>query len=340
MNKPIILIVDDVVDNIDILKSILCDEYNLKVALSGEVAIKAALAKPQPELILLDIVMPEMDGYTTCAKLKSDIRTRDIPVIFVTAKNEIIDEVTGFTAGAVDYISKPPTPLVLKSRVRSHLSLYHRKKELWRQVQEQTKELRDTQSEVICQLGRAAEFKDNETGLHVIRMSHYCRAIALAYGLNEKQADLIQDASPMHDIGKLGVPDYILQKPGPLDAAEWVNISKHPQIGADILGTCSTSTLTHEASIIALTHHEWWNGKGYPNKIAGETIPLTGRICALADVYDALMSKRPYKDEWPADKAVEYIQSKSGSQFDPMVVEAFIKALPQIEEIRLVYSDE
>ncbi len=339
MSKQIILAVDDVPANLDVLKSVLSEDYKLKVALNGEVAIKAARAEPQPDLILLDVMMPEMDGYETCRRLKADLRTRDIPVVFVTAMNEDMDEVKGFEMGAVDYVTKPITPLILRSRIRSHLALFNNRKEMWRQVQEQTRELKETRTEVIRQLGRAAEFKDNETGFHVIRMSLYCKEIALEYGLSESQADLLQNVAPMHDIGKLGVPDNVLQKPGKLNPEEWAIIQKHPEFGASILGNAGVSELAREARLVALTHHEHWDGKGYPRQLVGEDIPISGRIAALADVYDALVSVRPYKDAWPIDDAVAYIRQKSGSQFDPDVVRAFERALPKIREIGEIYAE-
>ena len=339
MIKPILLIVDDVISNIDVLRTVLADDYKLKVATNGEIALRAAVSEPQPDLILLDIVMPGMDGYETCRKLKKDIRTRNIPVIFVTAKSEGIDEIKGFEAGAVDYVTKPPMPLVLKSRIRSHLALYNQTKEMYRQVQEQTKELKETRTIMIQQLGRAAEFKDNETGFHVIRMSRSAQVIALAYGLSEAQADLILDAAAMHDIGKLGIPDHILKKPGKLDSEEWKIMECHTLIGESILGDSRHSELIHEAGIIARTHHERWDGNGYPDGLAGEEIPLTSRICAIADVFDALTSKRPYKEPWPIEKALEYIQGESGKHFDPKVVEAFMAALPKILEIGAAFSE-
>lgn len=339
MIKPILLIVDDVSSNIDALRAILSDDYKLKVATSGKVALKAALRAPQPDLILLDIIMPEMDGYETCRQLKEDIRTRDIPIIFVTAKSDDIDEIKGFEAGAVDYVTNPPMPLVLKSRIRSHLALYNQSKEMWRQVQEQTKELKETRSVMIQQLGRAAEFKDNETGFHVIRMSRSAQAIALAYGLSEAQADLILEAAPMHDIGKLGIPDHILKKPGPLDKDEWEEMKQHTIIGAKIFGESLHSDLIREASLIALTHHERWDGSGYPQGLRGEEIPLTSRICAVADVFDALTSERPYKRAWPIDTAIKYIMDESGKHFDPIVVAAFTTALPKILETIAVFSE-
>ncbi|WED24765.1 two-component system response regulator [Vibrio sp. JC009] len=339
MIKPILLIVDDVVSNIDALRTILADDYKLKVATSGEIALKAAVTEPQPDLILLDIIMPEMDGYETCRRLKKDIRTRDIPVVFVTAKSEGIDEIKGFEAGAVDYVTKPPMPLVLKSRIRSHLALYNQTKEMFRQVQEQTKELRETRTIMVQQLGRAAEFKDNETGFHVIRMSRSAHAIALAYGLSEAQAELMQDAAAMHDIGKLGIPDHILKKPGKLDSEEWKIMKFHTLIGERILGDSQHSSLIQEAGIIARTHHERWDGTGYPDGLAGEDIPLTSRICAIADVFDALTSERPYKKPWPVEDALEYIQNESGKHFDPKVVEAFMQALPTILEIGAAFSE-
>lgn len=327
-----VLVVDDTAENIDVLKGVLKDEYSVKAAISGKMALKVA-EKTQPDIILLDIMMPEMDGYEVCIKLRENPLTRHIPVIFVTARDQEIDEVKGFDAGAVDYINKPISAVITRARVKTHLALSDQKKALQFQVREKTKEIYDTRLEIIKKLGRAAEFKDNDTGLHIERMSKYCYHIAKAMGLEESQADLLLHASPMHDIGKIGIPDNVLKKPGKLNPDEWALIEKHPTIGAEIIGE-STGELLQAARIIAIQHHEKWNGKGYPKGLHGEEIHLFARITAVADVFDALTSQRPYKEGWPVEKAVEYIQKERQQHFDGQVVDAFLAVLPVIMDIR------
>ena len=211
-DKPTILIVDDVPDNITVLSNILGD-YNLKAANNGAKALEIA-SRFRPDIILLDIMMPEMDGYTVCMRLKRDLNTRNIPVIFVTAMDEVSDEARGFKLGAVDYITKPVSPPVVLARVKTHLHMYDQNRALEHMVQERTKALNQSRLEIIRRLGLAAEYKDNETGMHVIRMSYYCKEIATAAGMSNREAELLLHASPMHDIGKIGIPDNILSKPG------------------------------------------------------------------------------------------------------------------------------
>ena len=337
MKKQTILIVDDSPVNIDILKGILGDEYNIKAATNGEVALKIA-RKLRPDLILLDIMMPGMDGYEVCSRLKANIETQNIPVIFITAKDEPMDEIHGFEVGAVDYITKPISPPVVLARVRTHLALHNQKWELERLVKERTKELLDTQLEIIRRLGRAAEYRDDETGMHVIRMSKYAYEIALEIGLDEQDAELILNVAPMHDVGKIGIPDAILLKPGKLTPEEWEIMKKHTVYGARIIGEHSSKILK-AARTVALTHHEKWDGTGYPNGLAGEDIPLIGRICAVADVFDALTSKRPYKEAWDIERAVNLILEEKGKHFDPKLVDAFEKVLPSILKIKEQYPD-
>ncbi len=233
-HKATILIVDDIPENIDVLRGILKDKYKLKIAMDGQKALKIANNDPKPDIILLDIMMPGMDGYEVCRQLKENYQTAEFPVIFVTAKGEIDDESHGFDVGAVDYITKPVSaPLVLR-RVQTHLNLYDKKRLLDSQVKEQTKVINETRFQIIQRLGRAAEYKDNETGMHVLRMSHYSQQLALAAGMSEQEAELILNASPMHDIGKIGIPDRVLLKPGKLDKEEWDIMQKHPEIGANM----------------------------------------------------------------------------------------------------------
>ncbi|GAB6162991.1 two-component system response regulator [Desulfothermus naphthae] len=337
MKKQTTLIVDDSPVNIDILKGILGDEYNIKAATNGEVALKIA-RKLRPDLILLDIMMPGMDGYEVCSRLKANIETQNIPVIFITAKDEPMDETHGFEVGAVDYITKPISPPVVLARVKTHLALHNQKWELERLVKERTKELLETQLEIIRRLGRAAEYRDDETGMHVIRMSKYAYEIALEIGLDEQDAELILNVAPMHDVGKIGIPDAILLKPGKLTPEEWEIMKKHTVYGARIIGE-HPSKILKAARTVALTHHEKWDGTGYPYGLSGEDIPLIGRICAVADVFDALTSKRPYKEAWDIERAVNLILAEKGKHFDPILVDAFEKVLPSIIKIKEQYPD-
>lgn len=337
MMEQTILLVDDIKQNIDVLRSILSDEYKIRFALSGIKALEVA-KKHQPDLILLDIMMPEMDGFTVIKKLKEDPVTKNIPVIFVTANNETVDELKGFSLGALDYITKPVIPSLVKARVKSQLYIANQKLLLNEQVKEKTTEIYDTQVEVINMLGRAAEFKDNETGNHVKRVGAYAYLLALAYGVDEREADLLRLASPMHDVGKIGVADNILKKPGRLDDDERAEMNKHANMGSEIIGIQNSEVLKY-ASIIAREHHEKWNGKGYPNGTSGEDIHLFSRIVAIADVFDALTSERPYKEPWPIEKAVNLLSEEKGLHFDPKLIELFIENLDEVKEIMDRYKE-
>ena len=321
-----LLIVDDDPQNLHVLNQILQDDYHLLFAKDGRKALELASEK-KPDLILLDVMMPGFSGFEVCSELKCGLETAGIPVIFVSALNETINEAHGFEVGAVDYISKPVSPAIVKARVATHLSLVR------------ADALQKTQLEIIHRLGRAAEYKDNETGLHVIRMSNYSRLLALAAGLSEESADRLYEAAPMHDVGKIGIPDHILLKPGPLDEAEWAIMRKHPAIGAEIIGE-HESELLQDARVIALTHHEKWDGSGYPNRLRGKEIPLIGRIIAVVDVFDALTTVRPYKKAWTVDDALAYMQRESGRHFDPELVRLFMTVLPGILEIKKVWAEK
>ncbi|OSM01719.1 response regulator [Magnetofaba australis] len=337
--RATILVVDDTPENIDVLSGVLRGEYKVKAALNGDKALRIASAESKPDMILLDVMMPEMDGYEVCRRLKADPATARIPVIFITAKSEQEDERRGLELGAVDYITKPISPPIVKVRVRTHLALYDQQRELRRMVDERTEELVRTRMEIIRRLGRAAEFKDNETGLHVIRMSHYSRLMAQALEISEEWTDLVFHAAPMHDIGKIGIPDSVLLKPGKLDDKEWEIMRQHPAFGAQIIGD-DPSELMLMSKEIAMTHHEKWDGSGYPNRIAAEDIPLPGRIIAIADVFDALTSERPYKKAWPVEKAVAVIDEGAGVHFDPKLIPVFHEILPEALEIKERYAEE
>lgn len=336
--KPTVLVVDDMPDNIDVLVEILKDEYNIKVAIEGEAALKIASANNPPDLILLDIMMPGMDGYDVCRRLKENVNTRKIPVIFVTSKGDVKDESLGFTIGAEDYILKPVSPPIVRARVATHLALYDQRRDLEDEVKKRTEEIEDTRLEIIRRLARASEYRDNETGMHVIRMSHYCRLLAQALQMSEEEADLILHATPMHDVGKIGIPDQILLKPGPLDDEERKIMKLHCAYGVEIIGR-HKSPLLKAAGIIAHQHHERWDGTGYPMGLSGNDINMYARITAIADVFDALTSKRPYKEAWPVEKAVRLIQDQRGSQFDPDMVPIIPGILRAILEIRQRFAD-
>ncbi|MGH8482057.1 MAG: HD domain-containing phosphohydrolase [Nevskiaceae bacterium] len=336
--RPTVLVVDDTPENLHVLSGVLQDEYSVRVATSGEKAIAAARADPQPDLILLDVKMPVMDGYEVCRRLKNDYSTQRIPVIFVTGMGEAEDEARGFELGGVDYIVKPVNPAIVRARVRTHVQLYDQKRHLLELVQQRTRELEDTRLQIIRRLGRAAEFKDDETGYHVIRMSHYCRMLAVASGIPDYRAELLFNAAPMHDVGKIGIPDSILEKAGPLTPDEWSVVKRHPVIGAGIIGR-HNNELLEMARVVALTHHERWDGSGYPRALRGEAIPLVGRIVAVADAFDALTSTRPYKQAWPVEEAVALLRREAGRQFDPRLIPKFIELLPQVKDIMGQYSE-
>jgi putative two-component system response regulator len=323
---PLILAVDDEASNLQLLRQILQDHYRLLFAKDGARALELA-RQEKPNLILLDVMMPGMTGHEACRVLKADPATAGIPVIFVTALSDTADEVRGFDAGGVDYITKPVSAPIVRARVRTHLSLVR------------MDELRETRLQIVQRLGLASEYKDNETGMHVIRMSHYARLLGVAAGMSEAEADDLLHAAPMHDVGKIGIPDRILQKPGPLDKEEWAIMQSHASIGADIIGE-HTHGMLALARNIALSHHEKWDGSGYPKGLAGADIPLEGRICAVADVFDALTSERPYKKAWTVEDAVDLLQKQRGLHFDPDLVDLFIGLLPEICVIKEKWAEE
>ena len=323
--RPRLLLVDDEPTNLQVLRHVLQADYRLLFATDGERALQVA-REQRPDLVLLDIMMPNMDGYAVCCALKADAATASIPVIFITALNDSQDETAGFDVGAVDYITKPVSPPVVRARVRTHLSLVR------------MDELRETRLQIVQRLGRAAEYKDNETGLHVIRMSHFSQLLALAAGCSPAWAEDLLNAAPMHDVGKIGIPDAVLRKPGPLDADEWATMRRHPEIGAEIIGEHPSGVL-QLAREIALAHHEKWDGSGYPRGLAGEAIPLSARIVAIADVFDALTTRRPYKEPWPVQDALDHIAAQAGKHFDPALVALFAPLLPQLLEIRARWAE-
>jgi putative two-component system response regulator len=339
LERQTILVVDDVPDNIDLLTEVLREHYHIRVATNGEKALKIVYSDSPPDLILLDIMMPGLSGLELCRRLKANPDRRRIPVIFVTAMCSVEDEKLGLEIGAVDYITKPISPPVVLARVRTHLALYDQTRELERMVYQRTMELSITRQQIIRRLGRAVEYRDDETGNHVLRVAHYARLIAETHGLGPKSASIIFAAAPMHDVGKIGIRDAILLKPGKLDAAEWEIMRTHPVIGAKIIGD-HESELLDTARAIAMTHHERWDGKGYPAQLKGEAIPLEGRIVAIADVFDALISTRPYKAAYGVDDSLKIMDAQDGSHFDPALMAAFRKTLPDVLEVVHEFAEE
>lgn len=337
--KQTVLVVDDTPENIELLCEALESNYRTRIAVNGEKALRIAFSDSKPDLILLDIMMPGMNGYEVCRALKENPETRRIPVIFVTAMGESKDEQKGLELGAVDYITKPISPPIVCARVKTHLALYDQTRELERMVRLRTQDLENTRKQIIHRLGCASELKDNETGKHIIRMSHYSRLIGQASGMDEASVEILASAAAMHDVGKIGIPDYVLLKPGKLDDKEWEIIRKHPEMGAEIIGQ-HQDELLQAAYTVALTHHEKWDGSGYPHGIRGTEIPLLGRIVAIADVFDALTSDRPYKSAWGIEEALRLIEEGAGTHFDPDLIAAFKSVLPEIRMIKEEYAEE
>ncbi|MBF0187685.1 MAG: two-component system response regulator [Magnetococcales bacterium] len=349
-----ILIVDDIPENIQVLLETLRGEYTIIAARDGKTALRLAESK-HPDLILLDVMMPGMDGYEVCLRLKSSPETWDIPVIFVTALGDDQDEARGLTVGGVDYITKPFTPELVQGRVRSQLELKLHKDRLEELVEERTKALHLTQDVTILTLASLAESRDPETGGHIIRTQSYVRYLAEKAAalprfqgqLTPEIIELLYKSAPLHDVGKVGISDDILLKPGKLTKEEFDTMKQHAIIGWEALHTGekrlgSTSFLKYAAEI-ALTHHEKWDGSGYPNGVAGDEIPLSGRLMAIADVYDALISHRVYKKPFSHAKAVSIIAEGRERHFDPDLTDLFIEHADAFRQIALEqaeYDDE
>jgi len=339
-----ILIVDDVIDNIQVAMNILKeDSYNFSYAKSGEDALEL-LKNQSIDLILLDIMMPGIDGYEVAARLKEDPRTMDIPIIFVTAKTDIDSLEKAFKLGGVDYITKPYHAEELLARVKTHLDL-HRAKEILQQnnLSLETKlhrneerllsELEETQKEIIFTLTGLMESFSDETGQHVRRVAKFSRLLAKYHpSLSEEDERVLYEAAPMHDIGKLAMPPEVLHKKGKLNEEEFQIIKTHTTKGHEFLKNSKRKVLK-AADIIAYEHHEKWNGNGYPQGVKGEEIHIYGRIVALADVFDALTHNRIYKDAWSISDATQYIKKHSGTQFDPKIVVIFLEHLDEFEAI-------
>jgi putative two-component system response regulator len=359
LEKPTILVVDDTPENLSMMSFLLKDLYKVKVANQGQKALRIAASEPRPDLILLDIMMPEMDGYEVCRQLRQQPQTRDIPIIFLTAKASVEDEEFGLELGAVDYITKPISPPVVLARVKTHLSLkasadFLRSKSdyLEQEVARRTREISAIQDVTILTMASLAETRDNETGNHIRRTQHYVKALAeamrldprFASRLDEQTITMLFKSAPLHDIGKVGIPDRILLKPGRYEPEEFEIMKRHPTLGLQAIEHAEQSLgmsveFLNMAKEIAYGHHEKWDGSGYPQGLVGEAIPLSARLMALADVYDALISRRVYKEGMPHAKAAEIIAQGRGSHFDPDVVDAFFQIEQTFVAIAQRYID-
>ncbi|PCI32196.1 MAG: two-component system response regulator [Alphaproteobacteria bacterium] len=344
--KSCILIVDDEAANVRLLEKILTmTGYSNVICTQDPTQVVPLYQHHDCDLILLDIDMPILDGFGVMAQLNELTNNTPPPILVLTAQHMQSFRQRALDNGARDYVTKPFDASELLSRVRNlldvqmaHRLTQHQNALLEQKVRERTQIIYDTRLQVVRCLGRAAEYRDEETGLHIIRMSKISALLGKAARLDDEQSDRLLNAAPMHDIGKIGIPDEILLKPGKFTPEEWEIMKTHAQIGADILAG-NDSDLMIMAHDIALTHHEKWNGTGYPNGLKGEEIPLVGRICALADVFDALTSTRPYKKAWSVEKSINLIKSESGQHFDPLLVDLFLKNLPAIIEIKEKYGE-
>ncbi|MBE9525502.1 MAG: response regulator [Proteobacteria bacterium] len=344
--KGRILIIDDEPANLKLLNKIIGSQgYDNLVLIQDPREVLSAYKEQQTDLILLDINMPYMDGFEVMKKLKELNDPIMPPIIILTVQHGQEYLLRALNEGARDFVTKPFDRVELLARVRNlleahiaHRMLHDQKSVLDELVRHRTEELQKAQLEVINRLGMAAEYRDEDTGSHIIRMSHICFLLAQGIGWSQPDAELILHASPMHDVGKIGIPDGIMLKPAKLDADEWAIMKTHASIGGDLLKD-ENSPLMKMACEIALTHHEKWDGSGYPCGLSAEAIPQSGRIAALADVFDALTSERPYKKTWTIEAAVDLIKSESGQHFDPAIVEVFLLKLPQIIKICRQFSN-
>ena len=344
--KAKILIVDDQPANVLLLEKMLSVQGFLNVHSTTDARTVTDLYRQHRfDLILLDISMPYMNGFEVMEALHEIETETYVPVLVLTAQTDRDTRIRSLELGAKDFLTKPFDRLEVLTRIRNmlevrmlHNQVRDQNKILEIKVRERTQELNDSRLEVIRRLGRAAEYRDNETGLHIIRMSKYSQRLANATGMDDIEAEKILYASPMHDIGKIGIPDSILLKPDKLDPEEWTTMQTHTTIGAEILSG-HTSELMQMASEIALSHHEKWNGSGYPNNLCGEDIPITGRIVALADVFDALTTERPYKRAWSVEDAMALLHEQSGIHFQPDLVDLFTDILDDILDIRAQHME-
>jgi putative two-component system response regulator len=352
-DKPVILIIDDQVQNIELLEAYLAPEcYEIIKAFNGKDAVNI-IAANQIDLVLLDIMMPGIDGFEVIRRVRQGEKNRLLPIILVTALKEKEDRVKGIEAGCDDFISKPVDKLELLARVHSLLKvkaynglMLNYRTELESEVTARTEQLKQALQRIktasldtIYRLSMASEYRDEETGAHIKRVSRYSAAIARKMGMDENTIETILYAAPMHDLGKIGIPDQILMKRGKLDPAEWKIIKFHTVIGAKILHGAEAEFIKL-GEVIALSHHEKWDGSGYPNGEKGQQIPIAGRIGAIADVFDALTSKRPYKEAFPTEVSLAIVKQGRGTHFDPDVADAFFGIQDEIINIKKQHSED
>lgn len=357
--KPTVLVVDDTPDNLTLMSELLMDRYRVRVANSGERALKIAASDDVPDLILLDIMMPGMDGYEVCARLKAEAATRDIPVIFLTAKVTVEDEERGLALGAVDYITKPISPPIVLARVATQLALkgaadFLRDKNVYleSEVRQRTAELSAIQDVTIMAMASLAETRDSDTGNHIRRTQYYVQALAeklrthprFASVLDDKTIETLFKSAPLHDIGKVGIPDRILLKPGRFEPHEFEIMKTHTTLGRDAIQRAEDQLgmrvdFLTMAKEIAYGHQEKWDGSGYPLGLVGDAIPVSARLMAVADVYDALISRRVYKDGMPHEKAIRIITEGRGNHFDPDIVDVFLQIQDAIQAIAQRFAD-
>jgi putative two-component system response regulator len=357
--KASILVIDDTPSNLALMQALLKDHYQVRGANGGEKGLQIAASQRPPDLILLDIMMPGIDGYEVCRRLKADPRTKDIPVIFLTARSEVEDEQHGFEIGAVDYIVKPVSPPIVLSRVAAQLALksssdFLRNKNdfLEHEVAERTAEISAIQDVTIMAMASMAETRDSDTGNHIRRTQHYIRALAIqlqqhprfASFLTPRNIQLLFKSAPLHDIGKVGIPDRILMKPGKLTPQEFEIMKTHTTLGRDAIEHAEQTLGTEVdflklAKEIAYSHQEKWDGSGYPEGLAGDQIPISARLMAVADVYDALICRRVYKEPIPHEQAVQIMIQGRGQHFDPDVLDAFIELREEFRSIGNSFRD-
>ncbi len=338
--RPKLLVVDDATDLLLLIVKVLKqDGYEVLTASDAGEALTLAAAAPQPDLILLDIEMPGATGFDVCRVLKGDPVTADIPVIFLTGRTEPGEQIEGLDLGAVDYLTKPINSKLLRARVRIHLALANRRLELERLVEERTRQLETTRLQVIRRLSRAMEYHESSAvGNRVARVAQYAKLVSEAAGAKPHLCELMLNAAPLYDIGKLGVPAEVLRKPGKLSAPDWERVKKHPELGAEIIGEHDDPML-NLARMLALTHHERWDGSGYPGGLRGEDIPWPGRVMAIVDTFEAMTTTQFHRDPLSIEEAAAAIEQAAGSRFDPALVEPFTKALPAMREVRAKLSD-
>lgn len=358
-DEAILLVVDDHPGNLMTLIEILDQDYKLRIAKSGHEALEVAMSSPSPDLILLDIMMPDLDGLDVLEALKGHPSTSNIPVIFVTAKDQTKDEEIGLESGAVDYVTKPVRPGILRARIRNHLELKRARdllqshnRILVAEVSRRMQEIKTVQCLSVDALAELAMIRDNETGNHIRRTQTYVHILATwlfnhsryAKDLSPEIIDMMTQSAPLHDIGKVGIPDSILLKPGRFTPEEWEIMKTHAALGADALEMAERrSPEPHPylkyAKQIARHHHEKWDGSGYPDGLAGENIPLAARLMAVADVFDALISKRIYKPSWSYSDAMSSIVDGSNAHFDPLIVDAFRSVFDECVEVAERFAD-